>query len=122
MATKESKGIGQRTNSLVGNMPTIRRTSAYIELGSEVPLSTRLPVRLILVNLLPFSDPLGKVGTNSVSWRFKRNNEAIQEWYVQSTRGRAHGGAGARASAASRESTNGCQPRGLRGYRANAGP
>src|SRR5215217_142321 len=91
MATKESKGIGQRTNSLVGNMPTIRRTSAYIELGSEVPLSTRLPVRLILGNPLPFSDPLGKVGTNSVSWRFERNNEAKQERYVQSTRARRAG-------------------------------
>src|SRR5215217_8524330 len=34
---------------------------------------------------------LGKVGTKSLSWRFKRNNEDKKERYVQSTRARGAG-------------------------------
>src|SRR5215203_5505208 len=91
---------------------------------APLAFSNSLSRRVLLGNPLPFADPLGKVGTNSVSWGFQRNNEGKKERDVQSRRARGvgHDGAGARASAASRESTSGCQPRGLRGYRANAGP
>src|SRR5215208_4626901 len=54
-------------------------------------LYSELPVIRVLGNPLPFADPLGKVGTNSLSWRCQRNNEAKKERDVQSRRARGAG-------------------------------
>jgi hypothetical protein len=56
-----------------------------------LPFVHRLPIRVLLGNPLPFADPLGKVGTNSVSWRFQWNNEGKKEQDVQSRRARGAG-------------------------------